>query len=794
MNLRCFLPCLVLALAAPWNLAADRWPEAVVFLEQHCFHCHGPDEQKGRLRLDTLTAPPAEDDTWLAVLEAIETGDMPPRAEPRPDPAAADYFVGLVSAVLAEAAGPPPIALRRMNRVEYEATVHDLLGIDTPLADLLPEDSRTQGFDNVADGLGISAVLLEKYLEAADAAFEGVIRRIEPLPAETRRAEIMQVSDNQQSVEQNRGGVIEVANSMVKFTPGWPLVRINPAHPIEDGVYRGRVAVWPHDPSDRTLVVAIFTGPLYGPGQRHFQGMFDATGTPEDPRIIEFTASMRAEESIHIIPWVFPEHITWRHGDMEPRPGVGVVWAETHGPIDQDFPSKAQLALFGDSDTIHMAEGNPVWMRYRRGVRSHYVDSTEPEADAERIIRDLVARAFRRPVPDDMADPFVQLTLGRLENGHTFEQAVRSGFTAVLCSPHFLLLNQDPEVDDYTIASRMSYFLWSSMPDEELLELAAAGRLSDPAVRSQQVDRMLEDERSERFVSHFTGQWLDLREIDFTTPDGRLYPEFDELLQRSMVEETVRFFRHVLDHDLGVKNFINSDFTILNERLARHYDIPGVTGHEEFRVVDIPPDNVRGGLLTHGSILKVTANGATTSPVLRGVWVLDRLLGIPVPPPPSGVPAVEPDIRGAESVREQFTQHTRIESCARCHDRIDPPGFALEQFDPIGGERDYYRSVGEGERVPLTNYHVGLPVEPHGEVWDGHRFDDFPGFRDWLAGQHEQVARAVAHKLLVYGTGRSVGVMDRDAVDALVDAVRGDDFGLRSMVRATVENELFHRP
>ena len=467
MRFRTWILPAALALLCPGPLSAAPWVEAVVFLENHCYHCHGPDEQKGRLRLDTLAAPPAGDDTWLMVLEAIESGDMPPRAEPRPDPDAADHFVGLVSEVLAEAAGPPPIALRRMNRAEYEATVHDLLGIDTPLADLLPEDGRTQGFDNVADGLGISAVLLEKYLEAADAAFDGVIRRIEALPAETRRADIMQIRDNQQSVEQKRGGVIELANSMVKFTPGWPPVRVDRAHPIEDGVYRGRVAVWPHDPSDRTLAVAIFTGPLFGPGQRHFQGMFDVTGTPDNPRIIEFTASMRAEETIHIIPWVFPEHITWRHGNLEPRPGIGVVWAETHGPLDQDFPSKAQRALFGDSDSIHMVEGDPHWMRHRRGVRSHYVDSTEPEADAERIIRDLAARAFRRPVSDEVVDPFVDLTLGRLENGHTFEQAVRTGFTAVLCSPHFLLLNQEPEVDDHTIASRMSYFLWSSIPDEE---------------------------------------------------------------------------------------------------------------------------------------------------------------------------------------------------------------------------------------------------------------------------------------------------------------------------------------
>ena len=442
-----------------------------------------------------------------------------------------------------------------------------------------------------------------------------------------------------------------------------------------------------------------------------------------------------------------------------------------------------------------MAEGDPIYVRHRRGVKRQYVDSSRPQEDIDRIIRDLVPRAFRRPVNQSLADEFVSLAQARFDSGSTFEQAVRAGVTGVLCSPHFLLINQQRDVDDYTLASRLSYFLWSSMPDQELLQLARAGRLSDADVLHAQVDRMIDDAKIERFVNNFTDQWLDLREIEFTTPDKKLYPEFDELLLQSMLAETRGFFRHVLEEDLSVTNFVDSDFAVLNQRLARHYGIAGVRGHEEFRVVRLPEDCIRGGVLTQASVLKVTANGTNTSPVLRGVWVLDRLMGRPAPPPPTGVPAVEPDIRGATTIREQLDLHRENESCNRCHARIDPPGFALEEFDVIGGHRDWYRSLGtKGERVPKTNYRVGLPVERGGTLADGRRFADFVEFRRGLMEDPALIARSLATKLLVYGCGRPVSPADREVIDEVVDAVEAKGYGLKSMIHAVVDSEMFTRP
>jgi hypothetical protein len=283
--------------------------------------------------------------------------------------------------------------------------------------------------------------------------------------------------------------------------------------------------------------------------------------------------------------------------------------------------------------------------------------------------------------------------------------------------------------------------------------------------------------------------------LEFTTPDEKLYPEYDELLLRSMLAETQGFFRHLLQNNLSVLNFVDSDFAVLNERLANHYEIEQVKGHEHFRVVPLPEASVRGGILTHASVLKVTANGTSTSPVLRGAWVLEKLLGQPPPPPPPGVPLVEPDIRGASTIRQQLAKHRESDTCNRCHARIDPPGFAMEEFDVIGGYRKSYRSLeGKGPRVAKTNYYVGQEVELGGELCDGRPFADFVNYRQRLAEDPETIARALAKHLLVYGCGRPVTHAERDAVDSVVESARRDQFGLRAMIHAVVESELFLRP
>lgn len=773
--------------------AADE--QLQLFFDQHCLHCHDADSAEAEIDLSPEAMNEQIEFSHLQrIRDVLQQGDMPPPDEPQPTSTAIESSLELLSEKL-KRLSPPTTALRRLNRFEYEKTVQDLLRIETPLQDLLPEDNSVQGFDNVSDGLGISAVLMERYLEASNVALDGVIKRVRPLPPQTRRSVLVQQKDNIDSIAQKKGGVIESEGAFIDFTPGWPPARNDDARPVDDGIYRCRIAVWPYEPGEsRTIAVAVFVGPLFGDGKRRLAGIFDATGSPDDPRVIEFTTHMNAEDALHILPWIYPEHVTWRDKD-EARPGVAIAWAETHGPLDQDFPSKATNNLFGTVDSIELEEIGTRWMRHRKNVKEHGLTSSRPREDAERIVREFVPRAFRRPVPDELVEPFVALTLRRLDQGSSFEQAVRAGVSAVLCSPYFLLINYESEVDDYTLATRLSYFLWSSLPDSRLLSLAEQGKLSQKEVLHAEVERMLDDPKSERFVGHFTEQWLDLNEIEFTTPDKILYPEYDELLLRSMVAETQGFFRELLARDLSIMNFVDSDFAFINQRLASHYGIEGVTGHEQFRIVSLPDSSVRGGLLTHASILKVTANGTNSSPVVRGAWVLDNLLGEPSPPPPSGVPAVEPDIRGATTIREQLDLHRADSSCARCHRKIDPPGFALEEFDVIGGHRSWYRSLGErGKRVSKTRYRVGPQVDSSGTFASGQTFQSFEEFRQYLLEDPDRIARAVASKLLVYSSGRPMSPIDEASVEKVVAKTRDGNFGLRSMIHAVVESEMFRRP
>ena len=340
------------------------------------------------------------------------------------------------------------------------------------------------------------------------------------------------------------------------------------------------------------------------------------------------------------------------------------------------------------------------------------------------------------------------------------------------------------------------------MPDAELLALASQGELNDPSVLRKQVERMLKSPRAKAFTVNFTAHWLNLKDIDFTVPDANLYPDFDELLRISMVEETQRFFEEMLSQDLSVMNIIDSDFVIINERLAQHYGLKGVKG-QGFRKVKLPADSVRGGVLTQASILKVTANGTNTSPVVRGIWVLDKIFGQPSPPPPPNAPTVEPDIRGATTLREQLAKHRNVQDCAICHVKIDPAGFALENFDVIGGWRDNYRTLGEGNRPKIrqtvithawVRYKIGLPVDASGQTPDGRPFRDIREFKRLLADDADTITAGLTNKLLTYALGRTIGFSDRPTVRQIVTKVRGDNYGLRSLVHKIVQSPTFQQP
>ena len=425
--------------------------------------------------------------------------------------------------------------------------------------------------------------------------------------------------------------------------------------------------------------------------------------------------------------------------------------------------------------------------------------STDPKADADRLIRGFLPLAFRRPVAEDLASHYVLLVHGRLDKGEPFDAAMRAGCKAILCSPHFLTFVEAPgRLDDHGIAARLARLLWSSMPDEQLRAAAAKGSLATPEGLRSETERMLADPKSARFVRDFTDQWLDLRKFLDMKPDD-IYVEYDEMLTWSIPIESRRFFAQVLADDLPATDFFHSDWTILNARLAKHYGVDGVDG-AEFRKVPLRPEHHRGGVITQASFLKMSTNASYTSPVKRGAWVLERILGTPPAAPPANVKAIEPDIRGATTIREQLTLHKTVETCASCHRTIDPPGFALENYDVIGGWRERYRVKKGGDGIeqrelpgfPGKKVLLAKPVEAGGETADGNAFRDVDAYKQIvLERDADQLARNMVEKLIVYATGAPIDFADRATVEQILRDTKPRRHGLRSLVHAVIQSPAF---
>ncbi|MEO5922322.1 MAG: DUF1592 domain-containing protein [Bryobacteraceae bacterium] len=500
-------------------------------------------------------------------------------------------------------------------------------------------------------------------------------------------------------------------------------------------------------------------------------------------------------------------------------PGVAFQWIEVEGPLLEASAGAGYRQMFGDLPMRRLKDGEPGGVTLqivperaadaggpaRRGPRMQDVAvevvTEHPREDAERLLRSFMARAYRRPVEEAHVKRFLELFDQQFNLGYGFTKSLLSTYTAVLASPGFLYVQEEPgKLSGYALATRLALFLWNSPPDDELRSLAATGRLSDPEVLKVQTDRLLNDPKSRRFVDAFTDYWLDLRKIDDSSPSTTLYNDYelDDPLKLASVEETRLFVGELLKANLPARSIVDSDFTFLNERLAQHYGVPGVTG-AKMRKVTLPKDSVRGGLLTQASVLKVTANGTTTSPVIRGVWIMERILGFQAAPPPS-VPAVEPDIRGAVTIRQQLEKHRADASCAACHRKIDPAGFALESFDVMGGFRERYRAVSEDAKpepgVGLSGqrytFHYGLPVDSAGSLPDGPSFKDIREFKQLLLTREEQtVASNLTRQLAIFATGAPIGFSDRPQVDAILENTRASGYGVRSLVHGIIQSDLF---
>jgi hypothetical protein len=510
----------------------------------------------------------------------------------------------------------------------------------------------------------------------------------------------------------------------------------------------------------------------------------------------------------------------------EGMPGYAVQWLEVTGPLEDAHGTKGYELLFGKLSmrrlkvgekggvtlqTIEPYEPPPVggpplnapFVFPRSPIKNVTVevDSKAPHRDAEKLLRNFIQKAYRRPVVDADVQRFLELFKREFELGSGFARSMLTAYTGVLVSPSFVFVEERPgKLDDWALATRLSLFLWNSTPDEALRARAAKGELHKPEVLKQETARLLNDPKARRFVDAFTDYWLDLRKIDDTSPSATLYNDYelDEPLKLAALEETQLFFADLLRSDLPARNIVASDFTYLNERLATHYGIPGVKG-TAMRRVSLPRDSERGGLMTMASVLKVTANGTTTSPVLRGHWITERILGMETRPPPPNAGAVEPDIRGAVTIREQLAKHREHPSCASCHVKMDPPGFALEHFDVMGAHRARYRAISE-EAKPEPGYgmngqafafHYGPPVDAAGELHDGRAFRDVKEFKRLILSDEISIARNLAKQLITFATGAPVRFTDREELERILERARAREYGVRTLVEEIVRSELF---
>lgn len=796
------------------------------FLDRYCLECHDEFVQKGERRFDLLNFPITDAAELIEVQDIIDQlnlGEMPPRkAKRHPSSEERAEAIGSFTEAVAKvreslASTGGQTVLRRLNRREYLNTLEDLLARDLTSFDptsKFPRDRMVEHMDNIGDTLVTSGYLLDQYLEAADAVVE---KALEPVARPEERSWHFTKNFKQgQELSYSHGKVYnyrylcvyEVPNT-VNHEGGYAAIEDFQEGVHADGIYEIQVlaqAMHRDTPYEPSIFQMDFSQPFrlgVVPGEKSMGTLHHPQ--PIEPQLAEVVVrdgepqwyTMRVWLEKHQTPrFIFPNgmancrqafgriardyksqwpkkdpykggivearRIVLQHGKM---PHIRIHEVKVKGPFYQSWPPESQRAVFGEAGFA-------------------------PERTRD-ILSAFADRAYRRPATEEEVDRLVAVVESRRRQGRTDREALKDGIKAALVSPAFLYLaepseeQKNPSLDAHGLASRLSYFLWATLPDGELRALADSGELRKPEVLQQQLARMLEDERSTEFIAGFLDSWLNLRSLGDMPPDRVAFSKFyAKDFQTAMKEEPRRFTRHLIENNRPITDFLDSDYTFANQALARHYrlkvEFDPETAHE-FRRVSLADQPARGGLLGMGGILTVTANGIETSPIIRGVWLLENVLGTPPPPPPDDVPPIDPDIRGATSIRDQLTKHREQETCFDCHQKIDPPGFALENFDPIGGWRTHYPA---GKKQ-------GPKIDASGELSNGDTFKGVADFRSRLLDRKDLFARMLTERLLTYATGRRIEVLDRPEVDRITEEVAAEGYGMRTLIEEVVGSATF---
>lgn len=788
--------------------AAEPWE---MFLSTYCLRCHGDQKVEGDLRIDTLSRDfRAGVDThhWAEALDKINSGQMPPKDQPQPTQAEIQSFVTALDALLqdgraARMAARPPVSHYRLSRKEYQHTVYDLLGVryDPSRPGELNEDTLWHGYERIGAQLSLSPSHMDRYYRAAEIVLD---RAFPAITGETTRvrktaAELRYAGGQKQQELLNRFGIKRPLRQLLfpgrvqqALAPHW-LGRTGPEH---SGLYKVRLqasGIRPAGGQPAHLSIGRETS------EETVDGLieFDITAPEDSPQIYEFEVFLEMPTSLHFCV-VATDAVDRRGGAAFRNALTSGSYVFTH--------SSETLLLNPNAPQMFDDRGNGLfstvlldWIEWegplvtpaeqsRRQAVIPAADAT-PEVVAEHLQR-FASRAWRRPVDLAELDGYLQTIARTRAEGETLADAFRLALHAVLTSRNFIyLVEGDPAVrqrlTDVELASRLSYFLWSSMPDETLLAAAGSNQLSGPSL-SAQLDRLLADSRLQRFVDDFARQWLQLHRVGMFPPDRRLYPAYDDWLQKSLQAEPVEFFREVLTKNLPLDSFLDSNWTMANARLCDFYGLPEPT-EGGFQRVELRPEHHRGGLLTMGAVLGLTSDGTRHRPVHRGVWISESLFNRTPPSPPANVDPIEPVPPEGNriTIRQRIEAHAKNASCAACHRTIDPLGLAFDQYDAIGQWRTH-------EHVP-TGVGEHPPADASGVLPDGRQFRDAVEFRRLLLADRERITRGFVEHLCTYALRRVLTVDDRADVQAIVDAALANNYGVQDLVRAVVLSDLFSK-
>jgi hypothetical protein len=707
--------------------------DVLPFLKTYCFGCHGNGKAKADLSFDKYTddrSVLADRKVWDNVRHMLKVREMPPPERPQPKPAeveaASQAIKGIFDRFDAARPNAGRVTIRRLNRTEYNNTIRDLVGVDFKPADDFPADDVGYGFDNIGDVLTVSPLLLEKYLSAAEAILDKAIV-IADLP-----------KPKKQTFDTIRTGSTKTASDLGKILS------------FDEGTYHIRCKVGAEQAGDEPVRVMLRAD---GKDVKEFE----VRATPDKPLVIESTVTM--------------------------KPGSGRVGVRFLNPTTEPINGKERVLHLKGVEIEGPFNPPPlVYPEAHKRLMAH-APGLAPRQAAREIVARFASRAFRRPVKPEEVERCLALYDAAEKKGQRFELRVRAALYRVLVSPHFLFrVELDPPgaapgttytISEYELASRLSYFLWNSTPDDELFALAEKGQLRQNM--EAQVRRMIKDPRSTSFLRGFAEQWLTLRKLELASPDPKLFPTFDSALREAMIRESLLFFEAVVREDRSVPDLLDADFTFVNEQLARHYGVEGVVG-KQFVRVKAPAH--RGGILTQASVLALASNATRTSPVKRGKFILEQILHSPPPPPPPDVPELEEQKQLKGTLRQQMEQHRTNPVCASCHKRMDPIGFAFENFDAIGAWREKDGTA---------------PVDASGVLPDGRKFDGPAGLKKILRDDKDVFVRCVTEQMLTYALGRGLEPFDRPAVDKILNALGKENDRFSTLLIEIVKSDPFQK-